>query len=741
MRYVREIVDSVAVALEAAETDEQAQAILMHVSSGEYNRDFYFWPAVFNKTGYYVACGRDEDVPSGIRAGSSLLGEELQQIADTETGTSQPSLWERIEAAASSDGYFLHLALSGYPGHKRAFHRDATGAVPRIGFVRAIAQGGSGRRLYVVSSFSDVPLSVSHQICDWHYDGACSIEYAQRIVGIVASKMLRAESEAELQQVFFAVSAREYNELDTHDAGFYPFVIAFDGTYMGHGANPGLTGSNVAFTVANVPYLAGVTSPQLNAEMVAAAQAGGQWIAYRWRNDADGPVYPKISFVVGVQRFGKHYYVGVGFNHVQTPLARGPHCAACKLNYNYPCAFSNTQSLFSHVHALMLMGNWYSLQETFDILTNSRDYGGGGSADRASSSSADWLYAFAFDFNGTCAAHGAVSSLVGRTLEDIVASSETLSKVINGRILHERFVEAARNGGGWVSYEWKNGDEPPFKKLAFVESIKSSGRRFYVGVGLGDRDWTERLATLNAEGGGTSRWGWGCSLDAQHPCSEDWALAIAGHHLSALLSATTHSELMTTFEMESVGQFGFAAHVQNSTHVLFDGHDPSFSGLSRSEWLRTTGLADSDMLGHEPTGSWVGPLTMRLTRGGSLSPRYLFYLSVPISDVVSDGIVDGISDRYVILIAVSAISGTSGEPMMSTAPLLGARATSCLARQSSMVLSGANAEDRIKCVDSWEAISQHEYAYCEGNGVCGRSTNRFAAGCLRSPLTLLIPPF
>ena len=50
--------------------------------------------------------------------------------------------------------------------------------------------------------------------------------------------------------------------------------------------------------------------------------------------------------------------------------------------------------------------------------------------------------------------------------------------------LHAKFTAAAADGGGWVSYAWRNAaDEVLRTKGAYVISLHKWGRQFYAGVG------------------------------------------------------------------------------------------------------------------------------------------------------------------------------------------------------------------------------------------------------------------
>jgi hypothetical protein len=45
-----------------------------------------------------------------------------------------------------------------------------------------------------------------------------------------------------------------------------------------------------------------------------------------------------------------------------------------------------------------------------------------------------------------------------------------------------------------------------------VVRVTREGRMYYLGVGLADYDWHVHGQELSGEGGGTSRWLWGCSV-------------------------------------------------------------------------------------------------------------------------------------------------------------------------------------------------------------------------------------
>jgi hypothetical protein len=167
-----------------------------------------------------------------------------------------------------------------------------------------------------------------------------------------------------------------------------------------------------------------------------------------------------------------------------------------------------------------------------------------------------------------------------------------------------------------------------------------------------------------------ARWH-GCSEAHQSPCSEDWAVALAGRRMASIRTAMSYAELQARLaslpvvegkltlaasppEVES--PFGFATHIHNTTHVLFDGNDPNaFNGMPLQQWFATVGLSSNDaphgtppvpspphhpvatwqvglssndFARRDPAGEWIGPFVMRTTRDGSYGRRYLLVVSL-----------------------------------------------------------------------------------------------------------------
>ena len=61
--------------------------------------------------------------------------------------------------------------------------------------------------------------------------------------------------------------------------------------------------------------LAAAVPNKLGPPDAAAGAGGGGYTAYWWNNFAGEEMYLKVSFTVGVRRFGTSYYIGCGYTH------------------------------------------------------------------------------------------------------------------------------------------------------------------------------------------------------------------------------------------------------------------------------------------------------------------------------------------------------------------------------------------------------------------------------------------
>lgn len=93
------------------------------------------------------------------------------------------------------------------------------------------------------------------------------------------------------------------------------------------------------------------------------------------------------------------------------------------------------------------------------------------------------FYGFVYNESGKCVAHGADPSFVGLHLTDVL--KRTRNTDVDGHELHRRFVAAAEQGGGWVSYAWRHDSSSSIRlKGAYITPLKPQwGQKLYGGVG------------------------------------------------------------------------------------------------------------------------------------------------------------------------------------------------------------------------------------------------------------------
>ena len=90
------------------------------------------------------------------------------------------------------------------------------------------------------------------------------------------------------------------------------------------------------------------------------------------------------------------------------------------------------------------------------------------------------LYVFAFDFSGTCLAHGVNRKMVGRNLAELLDEQRR-------SIVLEMATLARTKGSGWISYKWA---DPLTRRIepksAFL--VRIDGFDGFVGVGVYETD-------------------------------------------------------------------------------------------------------------------------------------------------------------------------------------------------------------------------------------------------------------
>jgi hypothetical protein len=184
------------------------------------------------------------------------------------------------------------------------------------------------------------------------------------------------------------------------------------------------------------------------------------------------------------------YYVravdapGVGTLYIASAFSDLPRIEAaseqpCNWRYDQLCSLAYTRRVLGTVVTAMLRAaSIAELREVFARATW-REYN-----QQATSSDAGF-YPFIYNFGGRNVAHGAVPTLLDRNLPAIISGSATLSSLVNGTELNGFFVSAARVGGGWTGYYWRNSlTEAPYLKIAYIAGLTRFGDSYYVGVGF-----------------------------------------------------------------------------------------------------------------------------------------------------------------------------------------------------------------------------------------------------------------
>jgi hypothetical protein len=199
------------------------------------------------------------------------------------------------------------------------------------------------------------------------------------------------------------------------------------------------------------------------------------FVRYQWKNKSEEDVYWKIAYLARVGFANRNYYIGAGYNFKVKSFPRAPLEHQCSAKYNLPCSFAIAHQLSSHAlsHAI---SSPPPIEDMFANITNDLDleFSTGGHID-------DRFYLFVYEVESkNCVAHGANSSYVGMNLAGVL---NELGIKSNAAQLHEKFTTAAKQGGGWVSYPWRNSTSEK-TKISYIFQINLNGKGYYGGVGF-----------------------------------------------------------------------------------------------------------------------------------------------------------------------------------------------------------------------------------------------------------------
>jgi len=187
-------------------------------------------------------------------------------------------------------------------------------------------------------------------------------------------------------------------------AGFYGFVFNYDGLCVAHGADSSFVGKTLG-EVLQLTQNTEADAATLHERFKQAAEAGGEWVSYAWRNDSLQKLQLKGAWISKITQWGQSHYAGIGYSLVPPPTEEST-----------------------------------------------------------------GMYGFVCTAEGLLLAHGCSPAFVGRTLAEVI--EVTANTQIDMKTLLRRFHAAARLGGGWVRYPWRNSASSPLRtKGCFVTRI------------------------------------------------------------------------------------------------------------------------------------------------------------------------------------------------------------------------------------------------------------------------------
>jgi len=332
-------------------------------------------------------------------------------------------------------------------------------------YARKVAVAGGTE--YLVTSPLFVRLQPSLLPCTAGEDGACATVNTNMVLGMTATSLAIQPTQLDFNVILDAITAGDFRVLAPRP--FYAFVYTTSGECVAHGGNPSNVGKSLTEIVAGLG-ITSITGAQLNARLLAASQApGGRggWAVYPWKTSSMPAAVQKAAYVLPLtDPSGAALYIGVGFD--LTPSPASP--VVCSAAYDAPCAAQNALAVAGHAAASALVAT--SAPELDQVWRNI-------TAGAPGFSYPGNFYVFAYTDDGVCVAHGATASNVNRTLGTILRLGGITS--ITGPQLNAKFVAAAEQGGGYVSYPWLG----VTTKLAYVTRVVSnSGQRYYVGSGF-----------------------------------------------------------------------------------------------------------------------------------------------------------------------------------------------------------------------------------------------------------------
>jgi signal transduction histidine kinase len=408
--------------------------------------------------------------------------------------------------------------------------------------------------------------------CDASYSAPCSR---------VNSEWLAIDSAKKLAQKLVLTPTVAFPEVTegiyNMETGFYPFVFdSLTGNCMANGVSPDMVGKSLAeiFQDMGIGFS---LAEELHERFTQAAENGGGWVQYMWREEPEADISDKVAFVTSVL---DRYYLGVGYSNTQLPLE-----LPCTDKYDSWCSINNVQSLVGKAETRLNQALSLDQFEStlYEISFNEEEYVVEGG---------HYLYLYSFD--GTLKAHAHLNEYAGKGLGYIFGELGRNPK--EGEDLHLALRRAAEGeGDGWIQYPWKNKvEEPEYTKIAFVVKIVFQGEEYYLGCGynfiMGDvvpGDYAVDLANRELRETVSCP---GYNL----PCSFGNALQLTSHTLSHGLSSPMNLngvfDGITRDPQFNVERWGYAFMYDFNGTCVSDGQFPENVGRNTQETLAAVGI-------------------------------------------------------------------------------------------------------------------------------------------------------
>lgn len=642
--------------VERLENEDDIEAVLDNVTRGEYNRDFNYWPEIIDvNTGRFLASGAPADL-------TPRLGRSVDDVFTAESLTSQKGFWNYTVSRGDA-AYFEFVGYDNY-------HRNEDGylvGMKRIGFWQ-IPCRRDGRAIAVMAAYTNQQANDLAHACDSSQSKLCSINYAAQTVGVVVSDLLKANDPNEVRMILHDVSVGGYNKHSAIEAGcdlslwgcFFPVITDSDGIIVSHGLDM-LQGALLGKSVLDSPF----DLRSFDSIRVPASSGGNFGFQYHTSIAGAFDDYNNISisFVSGVHVFGSTYYVYSPFLHRRGATRLAPYCTACSAFENYPCGWNNARVLLGYQQAMLVATPPDKFSEAWWRLTYDEEYA-------ITTVNGKDFYAFAYDYNGTCVAHGTRPDFVGRDVREnllpFIGDSHTVWQ------LHLRWIEASQtDAAAAIRYPWVDNEGKSFDKVVYVIQIARNGRNYYVAVGIGEsqpelpqfkdtqygylssefRDFHSDVLVQSAMGLATFFFAT-AQNNTEFKQAANHVAEISIPARSSLLAEGYSNMQLWQWWDNSTNPFVLFVWAEAQDRVIIYDHEPAYVNVSLLELARITGTEQLNFMSMEE-GDWQNNRVMfRKRMGAHADYHFVFYDTIDIADAIFDGRKDGVGERLHMAIFV-----------------------------------------------------------------------------------------